>query len=189
MCRSRRHAVGGFTLVEVLVAATVGGLVLWGVIATNLHLTRTGMRITHYSEMDAQVRRALEQLGHDAKIASDFKWNGTSDVTLTIPTAAGSTTQFTYAWSAATESFFVVPGASSAITSGRIHLVRGIPTLASGSPGLAFARFDRNGVAATTDLATKRIQVTMTLRRTVGGANLTQDSVAASFTLRNKAVE
>ena len=189
MCRSRRPAAGGFTLVEVLVAATVGGLVLWGVLATNLHLTRSGMRITLYSEMDAQVRRALEQLGHDAKIASDLKWNGTSDVTLTIPTAAGGSTQVTYAWSAATESFFVVPGASSASTQERNHLVRGIPTLAGGGPGVTFARFDRNGLAATTDLATKRIQVNMTLRRTAGGASLTQDSVAASFTLRNKAVE
>jgi prepilin-type N-terminal cleavage/methylation domain-containing protein len=189
MCRRGKQRTGGFTLVEVLVTAAVGGLVLWGVIATNLHLARSGVRITHYADMDAQVRRAFDQLGHDAKLASDFKWNGPSDVTFTVPTSAGSTSQVTYAWSAATQSFFLVPGASSAATVGRIHLVRGIPAQAGGAPGLAFTRFDRNGSAATTDLATKRIQVTMTPRRSVATAAMTYEAVTASFTLRNKAVE
>ena len=189
MCRPGKQSPAAFTLAEVLVAATVGGLVLWGVIATNLHLARSGVRITHYAEMDAQVRRALDQLGSDVKMATGIRWNGRSDITLTLPTAAGGTTQVTYAWSAATEGFFVVPGASSAVTAGRIYLLRGVPALAGGEPGLTFARYDRNGGAATTDLATKRIQVNMTLRRSVAAAAMTQDVASAGFTMRNKAVE
>ena len=180
----------GFTLVEVLIATAVSGIVMWGVIATNLHLARSGVRITHYTEMDSQIRQALDRLGAHARMATAIKWNGVSDITFTVPTLGGGTTQVTYAWTAATQSFFSVPGASSAVTTGRIRLVRGMPALAGGAPGVAFARFDRSGNAATTDLATKRIQVSLTASRApTAAATATREVISASFTLRNKPVK
>ncbi|HUR58565.1 MAG TPA: hypothetical protein VM029_12700 [Opitutaceae bacterium] len=173
-----------------LIAATIAGLALTAVLTTNLQLMRSGLRITQYSEMESQARRALEQLGHDLKSATAIKWNGASDITLTIPTSAGGSEQATYAWSAATESFFVVPGADSAVTAGRVALVRSMPALPNGGASLTFARFDRDGSAATTDLATKRIQVSLVLRRSARTmAATTQSALSATFTLRNKAVE
>ena len=139
-----------------MVAATLSGLVLAGVLTTTLQLMRSGVRITQYAEMSTQVRRGLEQLGHDLKIASAIKWNSASDITLTLPTTGGGTTQTTYAWTSATQNFFLVPGADSAATTGRVYLVRGIPARPDGSPGVTFARYDRDGNVATTDLATKK---------------------------------
>jgi prepilin-type N-terminal cleavage/methylation domain-containing protein len=177
----------GFTLVELMVAALLGGIVLTGVVATNLQLMRSGVRVTQYSEMSSQVRRAIEQLEGDLKSASAITWNNASDITLTIPTTAGGTRQVTYAWTSATQSFFSVPGASSAVTTGRIFHVKGIPTRSDGSAGVAFARYDRDGNAATTDLATKRVQVSMDLVRTAGTtAKTTDTAVSAIFILRNK---
>lgn len=176
----------GFTLVEVMVAATIGGFVLLGVIVANLQMMRSSVRITQYAEMDSQVRRGLEQFGHDAKIATDCTLNGASDLTLTIPDSAGATSQVTYAWTAATQSFFRVPGASSATTAGRIFLVQGVPTLSGGGAGLTFTRYDRDGAAAATNLATKRIQVTLTLQRTATTAVATTQPVSATFVFRNK---
>ena len=185
----RPGATRGFTLVELLVAVTLSGFVLAGVLTTNLQLMRSGVRLTQYAEMDSQVRRGYEQLGHDLKIASAITWNGTSDITLTIPNSSGATTQVTYAWTSGTQSLFKVPGASSAVTVGRVYLVQGILPLAGGAPGLTFARFDRNGVAATTDLATKRIQVRMTVSRQSGtAATATANAVSVTFILRNKPV-
>ena len=178
--------VRGFTLVEVMVAATLGGFVLLGVTVTNLQLMRSSVRITQYAEMDAQVRRALEQFGHDAKIATDCTLNSASDLTLTVPDSSGATTQVTYAWTSATQSLFRVPGASSAATAGRIFIVQGVPTLAGGGAGLTFTRYDRDGAAAATNLATKRIQVTLTLKRTATTAVATTQPVSATFLLRNK---
>jgi prepilin-type N-terminal cleavage/methylation domain-containing protein len=180
-------AACGFTLVEVMVAALLSGLVLTGVLTASLQLMRSSVRITQYAEMSSQVRSGLEQLGHDLKIATAINWNSASDITLTLPTASGSTTQVTYAWTSATQGLFLVPGADSTVTTGRVFLVRGIPALADGSAGVTFARYDRDGNAATTDLSTKRVQVILNVSRLARTAAATTDTaVSASFILRNK---
>jgi prepilin-type N-terminal cleavage/methylation domain-containing protein len=187
---ARRAAARGFSLVEVLIAAAVAGLVLSGVIAANLHLVRSGMRITQYAEMDSQVRSALEQFGRHAKIATAIKWNGRSDITFTVPTLAGEVTAVTYAWDEAQRLFFFVPGSVSTAPAGRVQLVRGIAPQTGGNSGVTFARFDRDGNPATADGDTKRIEINMTLSRgTAASAGRTQQVVSASFTMRNKPVE
>lgn len=190
MAASRRPvaaAARGFTLVELMVAATLSGLVLTGILTATLQLMRSGVRITQYAEMSTQIRRGLEQLGHDLRIASDIKWNSASDITLTLPVAGGGTTQVTYAWTSATQSLFLVPGTDSSVTTGRDLLVQGIPAFADGSAGVTFARYDRDGNAATTDLATKRVQVFLNVVRQTGEtATATDTAVSASFILRNK---
>lgn len=177
----------GFTLVEVMVAATLSVFVLAGVLAANLQIVRSGVRLAQYVEMDAQARRALDVLSHDLKAATNLKWNSDSDITLTIPTSSGGTAQVTYAWTAASGTFFRVAGASSATLTGRLELVRGISTLPDGTAGLTFARFDRDGAATTTDAATKSVQVTMTITRaTASVVAASQKAVSATFTLRSK---
>lgn len=178
---------GGFTLVEVMIAATISVFVLAGVLAANLQVIRGGVRLANYVEMDSQVRRALDMLSYDLKAASNLTWNGSSDITLTIPTSGGATAQVTYAWTAASGSFFRVAGASSATLTGRLELVRGVPTLPDGSAGVVFARFDRDGVAATSDATTKSVQITLTAARSAQTvATASQKAVSATFTLRSK---
>jgi prepilin-type N-terminal cleavage/methylation domain-containing protein len=176
----------GFTLTEVMVAATLSLIVLAGVLSANLQVIRGGMRIGQYVEMETQVRRALDTLGRDLKSASAIKWNSASDITLTIPAGNGSTSQVTYAWTSASETFFRVAGASSATVVGRLELIRGIPTQAGGAAGVTFARYDRDGVAATTDAATKSIQITLRARRSARTAVDTTETVSATFALRSK---
>ena len=77
-------------------------------------------------------------------------------------------------------------GANSSATTGRIDLIRGIPTKADGSPGLSFSRLTRSGTTASTNVATKSVQVVMTLSRTVGRAAKSTSSVTANYLLRNK---
>ena len=191
---TRRPAAGagrGFTLVEVMVVILLSGIVLTGVLTTYLQLMRSGTRVTQYAEMNAQVRRGLTQLGQDLQNASAITWNGTSnsDITLTIPTLAGGTRDVTYAWTGATQSLFLVPGTSSSVTTGRIFLVSGIPANADGTAGVTFTRFDRDGLAATTDLLTKRVQVRLNVVRSPRtAAQATDPAVSASFLLRNKPV-
>ena len=169
-----------------LVALGISGLVLAGVLATSVELMRSSVRVTNYAEMNAQVRRAFAQMEVDLKAASNFVWNSASDITVTVPRSNGTTVQYTYAWSSTTLTFFRVPGTSSATQTGRMELIRGIPALTNGSPGLSFTRLDRNGDTATTDLATKRVQVALTVSRNVGNAAKSTSNVTATFTLRNK---
>jgi len=179
----------GFTLVEVMVVILLSGIVLTGVLTTYLQLMRSGTRLTQYAEMNAQVRRGLTQLGMDLQNASAITWHNASDITLTVPTLAGSTRDVTYAWTSATQSLFLVPGTSSAVTTGRIFLVSGIPAYADGTAGVTFTRFDRDGNAATTDLVTKRVQVILNVVRSAQtAAKATDPAVSAAFLLRNKPV-
>lgn len=192
MARSAGAKAGdrrGFTLVELMIAATLAAFVLTGVLTTYLQLMRSGVRITQYAEMSSQVRRGLERMAGDVRSANAIRWNSSSDITLTIPALDGTTRQVTYAWTSATQSFFLVPGADSAATTGRVILVRGIPPLAGGAAGVTFARFDRTGAAATTDAATKSVQVSLNVVRSArSAANSTHTAVSAIFILRNKPV-
>lgn len=181
---SRRRR--GFTLIEVMLAAGISAFVLTGVLATNREIVRSGLRAANYAEMETQCRRALDQLGGDLRCATTFTYNNASDITLTIPTVLTYSTQVTWAWNSATESFYRVPGADSSSTRERIVLVRGIPAGAGGAAGLTFTRYDRDGNLTTSDAATKRIVVQFSTQRT--GTLLAtgrQNAVTATFVMRN----
>ncbi len=189
--RSRgRSLPEGFTLVEIIIATGLSAIVLAALIATSLQLARSGVRINQYSEMQGQIRRALDRFGVDARMATAVKWNSSTDLTLTVPNLGGTTSLVTYAWTGATQSFYLVPGADSTTNSGRVYLVQGVAAQANGSPGLTFSRFDRDGHVAADDPATKRILVSLAVsRQSRSLATSSENTVVASFTLRNKAVK
>ena len=61
--------------------------------------------------------------------------------------------------------------------------------MCSSDLGVTFTRFDRDGLAATTDLATKQVQVVMNVTRSARtAATSTDTAVSAAFILRNKPV-
>ncbi len=184
-----RPVVPGFTLLEMMIVVLLSGLILGGTLTTYFQLVRGGVRLTQYAEMSAQIRRGLDQVGEDLQSASAITWNSASDITLTVPTLAGATRQVTYAWTSATQSLFMVAGTDSTVTAGRVVLVQGIPAFADGTAGVTFTRFDRDGLAATANLATKRVQVVMNVaRQAETGAPATDTAVSAGFLLRNKPV-
>ena len=185
----------GFTLVEVMVAATIGSFVLAGVLTAFLMLTRSATNAANYSMMETQSRKALEELGQDLRMAKDATWNSATSITLQIPdnyTSTGNLVTYAYQVSGGTGQFYRMPGAASAANTKTV-LVRNV------APDFAFSRFDRIGAplsstvpgAAASALAlniqTKRIQLYMTVRstsKTVVAA--TNTILSASFILRNK---
>src|SRR3954462_9327480 len=62
----------GFTLVEVLMASSLSAIVLAGTLTAFLMLLRSGIRMSNYSMMQSQPRRAFEQLGVDARMANGY---------------------------------------------------------------------------------------------------------------------
>ncbi len=185
--RAERQARRAFTLVELLVALTLSGFLLTAVLGTTLYLIRSGMEVAQYAEMDAQIRRAVDRFGNDVKVATDITWNGSSDITLTLPDASGGSSTLTYAWDAASRALYVVPGGSSAASTGRLYLITDVGTSPDGGAGVSFVRHDRTGAVATTDAATKRIQIRITVLRHANPAlPPVSSSGAATFILRNK---
>lgn len=170
----------GFTLVEVMIAASIGTMVLAGVMSTFLMLGRSGANVANYSVMEAQARRALEEFSQDVRMASAITWNSSSSITLTIPNNYAPTSGVvTYAYDGTNRVFYRTPK-DSLSASGQNNLIRNVVTF-------SYARFDRINNPAVQDMTTKRVQISMTARTTtntaVGASNII---LSASFILRNK---
>jgi prepilin-type N-terminal cleavage/methylation domain-containing protein len=89
MGRQRESRRTGFTLVELMIAVSLGSIVMIGVLTTFIMIGRSGMRVVNYSLMETQTRRAFEKLAIDARMANGFFAHFTGGVvtafTLSIP--------------------------------------------------------------------------------------------------------
>ena len=187
----RRRPTAGFTLVELLIASSLGTIVLAGVLAAFLMLVRSGVRASNYSVMESQTRRAFEQLGIDARMANDFVSTFTGSAitsfTLTIPSNdLVSQRQVTYGYdtnNSSNKKLFVVPGSDVTATAGRLDLVTNVT-------GLSFLRYDTSDTLIPTstasDAGVKHVQISISVSRTATGvAAATQVIRSSAFTLRN----
>jgi hypothetical protein len=183
----KRLREGGFTLVEVLIAATLSTFVLAGVLSAFLFLARTSFRSSGYSEMEAEMRRGLDTFARDTRNATDVRWNSAQSITLTVN---GRPVTYAYdvsATSATARSFYRLEG-DAASTLDRAVLVRGV------SPDFSFQRFKltQPGVtenAANNDRETKLLSLTLRAARTsVATAGASNSAVSARYMLRNKRV-
>jgi hypothetical protein len=138
--------------------------------------------------MEKETRIAFEQLGIDARMASDIvsRWTGNviTGFTLTIPTSDLSTT-YTVTYYYENSTLFVVDGPDYTATAGRRNLVTNITSL-------TFNRFDASGALVptsnTSDSSVKHIQASVsTVRSGMGVVAATQVIRSTAFTIRNKA--
>lgn len=191
--RTERRAVrrAAFSLVEVMIAAAISTFVLAGVLGAFAFISRTGFRSSSFSELEAEVRRALETFAQDVRQARDVRWNSTQSVTLFLPSGAPAA-QVTYAFdpdaaSTTYRTFYRVVGDASSTAPRRI-LVRGL------TDNFTFRRYklEQTGVTdntASSDLETKQLQLVLTTRRTSSAtAGAGQTIVSTRYVLRNKRV-
>jgi Tfp pilus assembly protein PilV len=183
----RTETSRGFTLVEVLIAASLSTFVLAGVLSAFVFMARTGFRSSGYSEMEAEVRRGLDVFAQDTRNATDVRWNSPQSITLTV-----NGSQVTYAYDATAtsptyRSFYRAAGNADAAAP-RTVLVRQV------TADFAFKRYklEQPGVADNTahnDSETKLLQLTLRATRTsVATTGATQSAISARYLLRNKRV-
>jgi prepilin-type N-terminal cleavage/methylation domain-containing protein len=188
----RRRA---FTLVEVMIGASLGSIVLAGIMSTFLMLARSGASAVNYTTMDIQSRRALDEFGQDIRMANNVTWNVAAvgdpcySITLTLPAPTNyvvpsDTTQnnkVTYAWDSTARYFYRKPGTATAPDGNqRTVFIRNITRF-------QYTRYNRTNSPANTAPSTKRIQIDMTAStstQTLVAA--TNRLVSASYILRNK---
>lgn len=183
----RRYHPAGYTLVEVMSALGLSMMVMVGVLSAFIMLGRSGLNVAHYSVSESEVRRALEEFSQDVRMARQIRWNSATSITLTVPDSyAASDHRVTYAFDSSTagetaRSFYRLPG-DPASSAARQVFVREISHF-------QFSRFNRLNKSAGTDAETKRVQVTLNVRRG-GGATVAANTtlVSASYMLRNKAI-
>ncbi len=168
----------GFTLVEVLIGATLSSVILAGVLSTFLFLGRSGANMQSYSDMETEARRGLELFAQDVRQASAIVWNSAESVTLNV-----NSVNITYSYDGAQRIFF----------RNGFQLINGV------TPGtFAFRAFNVAGgemLVATAaqrtaaSAGTKQLQLSLQASRfntTVVAA--TNTVLSARFILRNKNV-
>ncbi|MBX3736787.1 MAG: prepilin-type N-terminal cleavage/methylation domain-containing protein [Candidatus Didemnitutus sp.] len=186
-----RRARTGFTLAEVLIAATLSAFVLAAVLSSFVFIGRTGFRTSGLSELEAEVRRGLETFAEEVRLARDVHWNSAQSVTLTLPTGSTATT-VTYAYdadsgSATYQAFYRVVGDAGS-TATRRPLIRKL------AADFAFRRYKletASGMSnvAANDTETKQLQIVLRAQRTSGAIAATDQAISsARYILRNKRV-
>jgi Tfp pilus assembly protein PilW len=187
--RTNRSSRRAFTLAEVIVAAAISVFVLAGVLSAFVMIGRSGFAASSYSELEAQTRSALDLFGQDVRKATDVKWNSERSVTLFVALATRASTPVTYAYDPASGCFLRWLGDAESDLPRRV-LIRNV------APDFAFHRFKLEtasepdtDAAATTDLETKQLEVTLRATRT-GATTVATNQAARSarYILRNKRV-
>ncbi|SDS66371.1 prepilin-type N-terminal cleavage/methylation domain-containing protein [Opitutus sp. GAS368] len=183
--RAPRAREGGFTLVEVLIAATLSTLVLAGVLSAFLFLARTSFRSSGYSEMEAEVRRGLDIFARDTRNATDVHWNSAQSITLTV---GGLPVTYAYDSDPASGTYGSFYRLADSTGQSRTVLVHSV------APDFVFNRYklEQPGVSDNTagnDSETKLLQLTLRAVRTnVATTGASNAATSARFMLRNKRV-
>jgi hypothetical protein len=163
----------------------MGSVTMVGVLSCYLALARNGLSIANYSLMEAAQRNTLERFSRDLRMSSGVTWNSSTSITLTVPDNYTATSnKVTYAYDSSTSGatagcFYQLPGTSTS-ASPKTILMRSITSC-------EFERFNRLDGAATSDIETKRLSITLRARMGGGAADVNTDNVvSSSFILRNK---
>jgi type II secretory pathway pseudopilin PulG len=187
--RSKRFR--GFTLSEAMIATALSTIVLGGVLSAFLMIGRTSVNSSSYSQNEAEMRRALELFGQDARLASNIRWTNDHCITLTVALPSIPSALVTYAYDDQ-------PASSTYRCFYRVVVGNGLANapeiLAREVSELSFQRYklEQAGVAtnvAANDLETKQLQLTLrTSRRGSTTAVASQAALSAGYILRNKRV-
>lgn len=95
MTRAHTRPSTGFTLVEVLVGATLSGAVMAAVLSSYIYMGRGLGRLANQQTLEMEGRRTLAMFARDVRMASnltDTASLGATRVALTVPTASSSNT-------------------------------------------------------------------------------------------------
>jgi type II secretory pathway component PulJ len=96
--RIRGHSSsGGFTLVELLIGASLSAAVMAAVLSSYIFLGRSFARLTNQQTLETEARRTLATFAKDVQAATGISGTpSASAVTFTQPTSTGATTTVTY---------------------------------------------------------------------------------------------
>ena len=190
-----RRRKTGFTLVEVLIGATMSAFILAGVLSAFVFLARSGVLIQHYNDMEGQARQALELFAEDVRQASAITWIDANTLTLTV-----NTLPVRYGYDTAVKAFYRrVTDPVTSVTSTRL-LVTDVTTFQFKGytiTGTAITALDTAAALTTANKSTKQLQISLEAarymdrslgveRRSQIGASNTV--LSSRFILRNKIV-
>ena len=179
-----------FTLVELMIGASLGAVVMTGVMSTFLFLGRSSANIRNYSDMETQARRALETFAEDTRQASAVTWVSSTSLTLVV-----NATNISYVFDVG------APNSAGVYNAGRLTRTVGgtATTLLTGITSFNFQAYTITGALisdfssasarTTANGTTKQLQISLSaVRSTQTVASATNIGLSARYVMRNKRV-
>lgn len=168
-----------FTLSEVMISASLSLLLVAAMLTAFFHLTKTGIAMGNYHDLERETRNVLQYFARDVHQAEDALWIDANTLRLTVEGEP-----ITYLYNPANKTFLRrLPGENDSV-------------LASGINALSFQPFDITGNQlslashpANASAATKMIQLTVDLGRQAGTSETSASIITSRYMLRNKRVE
>jgi Tfp pilus assembly protein PilW len=165
------------TLVELMVATSLGALIMTGILTVFLFIGRTSANMSSYVDLESQARESLELFAQDARQASSITYSSTSTaITLTV-----NSIPITYGHDAATAQFYRTIGTGTPTT------------LLTGITAFSFIGYKLDGTqvnlsnTALAGINTKQIQISLKAQRVNNTAAAISNTVlSARYILRNK---
>ena len=138
-------------------------------------IVRGNSSLQNYSDMNAQARKLLEQLGADLRGATDVTNFTTTTLSLTIPTNTAGTATQDVVWE--------FDSVGSTVTR---HDATRTATLARDVNTFEFYYANSNNVATTSLVEVKQVQLSMRMLRLVASSVTSEYVISAQFTMRAK---
>ncbi len=173
LARSRKPS--GFTLVEMMIAVALAGLVLAGAATTLNVWARSSMSLGNYADMSGNSRRALDIFSYDVRMANNVSVSGSTTFTLAAYNAGSGNSMVTYSFDADANTLTRNYDGVSSIVLNDVEK-------------FGFSYLDLNRAATTDALSVKVVQIEAVLLKRVLNLNDTDEIISARFMLRNRQV-
>jgi prepilin-type N-terminal cleavage/methylation domain-containing protein len=172
----RRSArAGAFTLVELMVALSLGAIVCAGVLAAYLFVGRNLTRLVNFQSQEVESRRTLQYFTADASAAIAVTTGTATDFALSKPTSVG-TTSVMYAYSAAAGTLTRTDGAGARV-------------ILTGLTSLTFSYYNEGGTEITNSpQSVKAVELSYASASgsAASGTRASYTTVSPRVVLRNK---
>lgn len=165
----------GFTLVEVMVAALISGVVLATATGSLLFLAKSTAGIANYQEMNMTTRYTLELFASDARMTADVNFATSTTVSLEVYDSSGALETVIYSYDPDNAQFSRTVGGATRILLSDVDSV-----------DLKYFTLRRDETTVLVEM--KEIQLQVVMSRNVLNVGNTNEILSARFMMRNRSV-
>lgn len=185
----RRKLRRGFTLVEMLVAMTVGGLVLAAGTGSLLFISRGAASLGNYHDMNMRSRFMLDKFATDSRMAVNVNSASSTQVSMDIYNSTGGFDTVVYSYDATAQSFSRVLYPDGDVTAGQSDIIlENVVELSFTYFNMIYDSSTRQLEETTNLLEIKEIQLEALMRLSALNTINSNQIISARYMMRNKKV-
>ncbi len=169
-----RRRSRGFTLTEILIATSIGSVIMSGITSSYMFIVKSSMGVSQYVEMNTQSRSGMDRFGREMRMAVDITNATDSQISVEIQDDGGTRT-VEYIYDAENKQLVRVEGTWTLVLIDNVE-------------AFTLRYYNILGNQTVNPLEVKRVQLEALMSNTVFDIENTSNLVSAKFMLRNRRV-